>query len=37
MAPSASLFSRLFTALDGILLAYAEMIIRNGNVQRYDV
>jgi hypothetical protein len=37
MAPSASVFSRLFATIDGILLAYAEMMIRNGNVQRYDV
>ena len=37
IAPSASPFARLFAALDGILLAYAEMMIRNGDVQRYDV
>jgi hypothetical protein len=37
ITPSASPFARLVATLDGILLAYAEMMIRNGDVQRCDV
>lgn len=36
-APSASLFSRLFAAIDRLLLAYAEMTIRNGDIPRHNV
>jgi hypothetical protein len=35
--PSAGLFSRLFTAIDRLLLAYAEMAIRNGDIPRHGV
>jgi len=37
IAPATSLFGRLFTSLDRILLAYAEVMIRNGDVQRCEV
>jgi hypothetical protein len=37
LSPSSSLFGRLFATLDRILLAYAELMIRNGDVQRCDV
>jgi hypothetical protein len=33
-APSSTLFSRLFASIDRMLLAYAEMTIRNGDVPR---
>jgi hypothetical protein len=36
-APSSSLLDRVFTAIDRLLLAYAEMTIRNGDVPRCDV
>ncbi len=36
-APSNGLFSRLFAKVDRLLLAYAEMTIRNGDVPRYGV
>ena len=36
-APSPGIFSRLFTAIDRWLLAYAEMTIRNGDVPRHGV
>lgn len=36
-APSASPFSRLFAAIDRLLLAYAEMTIRNGDIPRYGI
>ena len=32
-----SLFGRLFASLDRILLTYAELMIRNGDVQRCNV
>ncbi len=34
LTPSTSLFGRLFTTIDRLLLAYAEMEIRNGDVPR---
>ena len=34
LAPSTTLFGRLFATLDRLLLAYAEMQIRNGDVPR---
>ena len=34
LAPSTSLFNRLFSAIDRLLLAYAETTIRNGDVSR---
>jgi len=36
-APSSGLFSRLFATVDRLLLAYAEMTIRNGDVPRHGV
>jgi len=33
-APSSTLFSRLFASIDRLLLAYAEMTIKNGDVSR---
>jgi hypothetical protein len=36
-APSAGLFSRLFATIDRLLLAYAEMAIRNGDIPRHGV
>jgi hypothetical protein len=33
-APSTSLFSRFVATLDRLLMAYAEMTIRNGDVPR---
>ena len=36
-APSSSLFGRLFATIDRLLLSYAEMTIRNGDVPRSDV
>jgi len=36
-APSSTPFGRLFAALDRLLLAYAEMTIRNGDVPRCNV
>jgi hypothetical protein len=32
-----TLFSRLFASIDRLLLAYAEMTIRNGDVSRCNV
>ncbi len=37
LAPSSSLFARLFAHLDRLLLTYAEMMIRNGDVPRSGV
>lgn len=37
LAPSSSLFGRLFATIDRLLLAYAEMEIRNGNVPRCGI
>jgi hypothetical protein len=37
LSPSPSLFGRLFASLDRMLLTYAEMTIRNGDVQRCNV
>jgi hypothetical protein len=37
LAPSASLFSRLIATIDQVLLAYAEINIRNGDVLRCNV
>ena len=34
LTPSTGLFGRLFTTIDRLLLAYAEMEIRNGDVPR---
>ncbi len=34
LAPSAGLFSRFVATIDRLLLAYAEMTIRNGDVPR---
>jgi hypothetical protein len=34
LAPPTSLFGRLFATIDRLLLAYAEMQIRNGDVPR---
>ena len=36
-APSSSPFGRLFATLDRLLLAYAEMTIRNGDTPRSNV
>lgn len=36
-APSAGLFTRLFATIDRLLLAYAEITIRNGDVPRHGV
>jgi hypothetical protein len=36
-APSSMPFGRLFAAIDRLLLAYAEMMIRNGDIPRSDV
>jgi len=36
-APSASLLSRLLASVDRLLLAYAEMTIRNGDIPRCGV
>ena len=36
-APSAGLFNRLFASIDRLLLAYAEMTIRNGDIPRHGV
>ena len=36
-APTATLFGRLKASIDRLLLAYAEMTIRNGDIQRFDV
>lgn len=35
--PSTSLFGRLFATIDRLLLAYAEMEIRNGDVPRCGI
>jgi hypothetical protein len=35
--PSSSLWERLFAAIDRLLLAYAEMTIRNGDIPRCGV
>lgn len=37
IAAPTSLFGRLFNSLDRILLAYAEVMIRNGDVQRCNI
>lgn len=37
LAPSTSLFARLFATIDRLLLAYAETEIRNGNVPRCGI
>ena len=36
-APSAGLFNRLMANVDRLLLAYAEMTIRNGDIPRHGV
>jgi hypothetical protein len=36
-APSSSAFVRLFATIDRLLLVYAEMTIRNGDVPRCNV
>jgi hypothetical protein len=36
-APSSSPFGRLLASIDRLLLAYAEMTIRNGDTPRYNV
>ena len=33
-APSSNVFGRLFASIDQLLLAYAEMTIRNGDTPR---
>jgi hypothetical protein len=35
--PSNGLFARLFAAVDRLLLAYAEMAIRNGDIPRHGI
>jgi hypothetical protein len=37
LAPSNTLFSRLFASIDLLLLAYAEAAIRNGDISRCEV
>ena len=37
LAPSNNLFGRLFATIDRLLLAYAEMAIRNGDVPRCGI
>jgi hypothetical protein len=37
LSPSSTLFGRLFATIDRLLLAYAEMEIRNGNVPRCGI
>jgi hypothetical protein len=37
LSPSSALFGRLFATIDRLLLAYAEMEIRNGNVPRCGI
>jgi len=37
LAPAPTLFARLFATLDRLLLAYAEVTIRNGDVPRSNV
>ncbi|MDE2377979.1 hypothetical protein [Bradyrhizobium sp.] len=37
LAPSSSLFSRLLATIDRLLLAYAEMTIKNGDVPRFGL
>jgi hypothetical protein len=37
LAPSVSLFGRLFALIDRLLLTYAEMEIRNGDVPRCGI
>jgi hypothetical protein len=37
LAPSGTLLARLFAAIDRLLLAYAEMEIRNGDVPRCGI
>jgi len=37
LAPSSNLFGRLFATIDRLLLSYAEMTIRNGDVSRSEV
>ncbi|MDN4983164.1 hypothetical protein KUL72_24700 [Bradyrhizobium arachidis] len=37
LAPASSPFARLVAAIDRLLLAYAEMNIRNGDVPRFGL
>ncbi|WP_193760185.1 hypothetical protein [Bradyrhizobium yuanmingense] len=37
LAPSSSLFARLMTAIDGLLLASAEISNRNGDLPRFGL
>ncbi|MBV8700361.1 hypothetical protein [Bradyrhizobium sp.] len=37
LAPSCSLFGRLFATIDRLLLSYAELTIRNGDVPRTGI
>ena len=37
LVPSRPLLGRLLAAIDRVLLAYAEMTIRNGDIPRYDI
>ena len=37
LTPSAGLFGRLLATIDRLLLAYAEMTIRNGDVPRFGL
>jgi len=37
LSPSLSLFARLVATIDRLLMAYAEMNIRNGDVPRFGL
>jgi hypothetical protein len=37
LAPATSLFSRLVATIDRLLLAWAELTIRNGDVPRFGI
>ena len=37
LAPSTTLFGRLFASIDRLLLAFAETTIRNGDVPRCEI
>ena len=37
LSPSATLFGRLVASIDRLLMAYAEMNIRNGDVPRFGL
>ncbi len=37
LAPSTSLFGRLVATIDRLLLAWAELTIRNGDVPRFGI